>query len=275
MAVVTMKELLEAGVHFGHQTSRWHPKMEKYIYAGKNGIHIIDLQQTIELLAKACEFAKEVVLSGKDILFVGTKKQAQEVIKEAAERCGMPYVVERWMGGTLTNFSVIMSGVKRLERLERMEAEGQFEKMPKREAKMLQKQLEKMRKNLTGIRNMKELPGAVFLVDIRKEETALREAKRLDIPVIALVDTNCDPTPIDYPIPGNDDAIRSIKLITDKLADAIIEAKELKEQGAIVVEGRVEEVEETEGERRELLERVLHDEEEFRRIELMEEEMDR
>lgn len=275
MASVTMKELLEAGVHFGHQTSRWHPKMEKFIYAGKNGIHIIDLQQTIDLLEKACQFAKEVVLSGKDVLFVGTKKQAQEVIREAAERCGMPYVIERWMGGTLTNFSVIMSGIQRLEKLERMEAEGNFEMLPKREAKLLQKQLEKMRKNLSGIRNMKELPGAVFLVDIRKEETALREAKRLDIPVIALVDTNCDPTPIDYPIPGNDDAIRSIKLIADKLANAILEAKELKEQGAMVVAEKPEEVEETEGERRELLERMLRDEDEFRRMELMEEEMDR
>lgn len=275
MASVTMKELLEAGVHFGHQTSRWHPKMEKFIYAGKNGIHIIDLQQTIDLLEKACQFAKEVVLSGKDVLFVGTKKQAQEVIREAAERCGMPYVIERWMGGTLTNFSVIMSGVQRLEKLERMEAEGNFEMLPKREAKLLQKQLEKMRKNLSGIRNMKELPGAVFLVDIRKEETALREAKRLDIPIIALVDTNCDPTPIDYPIPGNDDAIRSIKLIADKLANAILEAKELKEQGAMVVAEKPEEVEETEGERRELLERMLRDEDEFRRMELMEEEMDR
>lgn len=270
-----MKELLEAGVHFGHQTSRWHPKMQKYIYAGKNGIHIIDLQQTIELLEKACEFAKEVVLSGKDILFVGTKKQAQEAIREAAERCGMPYVVERWMGGTLTNFSVIMNGVKRLERLEKMEAEGQFDTLPKREAKRLRKQLEKMRRNLNGIRNMKELPGAVFIVDIRKEETALREAKRLDIPVIALVDTNCDPTPIDYPIPGNDDAIRSIKLIADKLANAIAEAKELKEQGGIVLEEEAKEEEETEVERRALLERVLRDEEEFRRMELLEEEMDR
>lgn len=270
-----MKELLEAGVHFGHQTSKWHPKMEKYIYAGKNGIHIIDLQQTIELLEKACEFAKEVVLSGKDILFVGTKKQAQEVIREAAERCGMPYVVERWMGGTLTNFSVIMSGVRRLEQLEKMEAEGQFETLPKREAKILRKKLEKYRKNLSGIRNMKELPGAVFLVDIRKEETPLREAKRLDIPVIALVDTNCDPTLVDYPIPGNDDAIRSIKLIADKLANAISEAKELRDQGVMVIEEKPEEVEETEGERREMLERVLRDEEDFRRMELMEEEIDR
>ncbi|MBC7326997.1 30S ribosomal protein S2 [bacterium] len=272
MAVVTMKELLEAGVHFGHQTSRWHPKMEKYIYAGKNGIHIIDLQQTIELLEKACQFAKEVVLSGKDILFVGTKKQAQEAIKEAAERCGMPYVVERWMGGTLTNFITIMSGVKRLEELERMEKAGEFDLLPKREAKMLRKQLEKARKNLGGIRNMKELPGAVYIVDLRKEETALREAKRLDIPVIALVDTNCDPTPVDYPIPGNDDAIRSIKLITDKLAEAILEAKELKEQGVLVTETRDKGVEETEGERRALLERVL-EEGDFSKEELMEEDL--
>ncbi len=273
MAIVTMKELLEAGVHFGHQTSRWHPKMERYIYAGKNGIHIIDLQQTIELLERACEFAKQVVLSGKDVLFVGTKKQAQEVIREAAERCGMPYVVERWMGGMLTNFPVIMEGVKRLEHLEKMEAEGKFETLSKREAKMLRKKLEKIRRNLNGIRNMKELPGAVFIVDIRKEETALREAKRLDIPVIALVDTNCDPTSIDYPIPGNDDAIRSIKLIADKISNAILEAKELKEQGVIVVEEKPEE--ETRIEGRELLERVLMDEEEFKRIESMEEEMDR
>ncbi|MGB9798066.1 MAG: 30S ribosomal protein S2, partial [bacterium] len=251
------------------------PKMEKYIYGGKNGIHIIDLQQTIELLEKACQFAKEVVLSGKEILFVGTKKQAQEPIKEAAERCGMPYVVERWMGGTLTNFSVIMSGVKRLEKLEKMEAEGEFEKLPKREAKFLRKQLENARRNLGGIRNMKDLPGAVFIVDIRKDETALREAKRLDIPVIALVDTNCDPTQVDYPIPGNDDAIRSIKLIADKLAESIAEAKALREQGAIVTETKPQLEEETEGERRELLERALMVEEDFGKLELMEEEIDR
>jgi len=272
---VTMKELLEAGVHFGHQTSRWHPKMEKYIYGGKNGIHIIDLQQTIEMLEKACEFAKQVVLSGKEILFVGTKKQAQEPIREAAERCGMPYVVERWMGGTLTNFSVIMGGIKRLEKLEKMEAEGEFEKLPKREAKLLRKQLENARRNLSGIRNMKDLPGAVFIVDVRKEETALREAKRLDIPLIALVDTNCDPTQVDYPIPGNDDAIRSIKLVADKLSEAIAEAKELLEQGAIVVESKPEVEEETEGERRELLQRAMMAEEDFREIELLEEEIDR
>lgn len=275
MAVVTMKELLEAGVHFGHQTSRWHPKMAKYIYAGKNGIHIIDLQQTIELLEKACQFAKEVVISGKDVLFVGTKKQAQEVIREAAERCGMPYIVERWMGGTLTNFPVVMNGVKRLERLEKMEAEGKFETLPKRQAKMLRKQLEKTRKNLGGIRNMKELPGAIFLVDIRKEETPLKEAKRLGIPVIALVDTNCDPAPVDYLIPGNDDAIRSIKLIADKLANAIQEAKELKEQGAVVTEEKPEEAGESESERRELLESVLKDEEDLQTMEFIEEEMDR
>ncbi len=236
MPVVTMKELLEAGVHFGHQTSRWHPNMKKYIYGGKNGIYIIDLQQTIELLEKTCEFVKQVVLQGKTILFVGTKKQAQEAVREAAERCGMPYVVERWMGGTLTNFSVIMQGVKKLEELERMEETGELDRLPKREARLLRKKLEKMRRNLTGIRNMKELPGAIFIVDIRKEETALGEAKRLEIPVIAIVDTNCDPEKVEYPIPGNDDAIRSIKLIVDKIADSICQAQQLLEQGAVIVE---------------------------------------
>jgi len=221
-----MKQLLEAGVHFGHQTRRWNPKMAEYIFTERNGIYIIDLQKTVRKVEEAYRFVRDLVASGERMLFVGTKKQAQETIKEEAERCGMFYVNQRWLGGTLTNFKTIASRIARLEEIERMEEDGSFEVLPKKEVIELRKEKERLNRFLGGIRGMKTLPGAVFIVDPRKERIAVAEARKLGIPIVAIVDTNCDPDEVDYIIPGNDDAIRAVKLLTGIIADAVLEAKE-------------------------------------------------
>ena len=226
MAVVAMKQLLEAGVHFGHQTRRWDPKMAEYIFQARNGIHIIDLQKTSKKLDEAYSFVKEQVEEGKQVLFVGTKKQAQECVKEAAQKCGMYYVDQRWLGGMLTNFDTIQKRIQRLKELEEMEENGTFDVLPKKEVILLKKEMEKLERNLGGIKDMDKLPGVVFLVDPKKEKIAILEAKKLNIPVVGLVDTNCNPEELDYPIPGNDDAIRSVRLITDVMANAVIEGKQ-------------------------------------------------
>ena len=221
-----MKQLLEAGVHFGHQASRWNPKMKKYIYGARNNIHIVDLQITVEEIEKAYKFVVDVVKNGKSVLFVGTKKQAQEAIAQEAERCGQYFINARWLGGTLTNFKTIRSRVERLNKLDNMEKSGEFELLPKKEVIALKAEREKLQTVLGGIREMHTLPGALFVVDPKKEHIAITEAKRLGIPVVAIVDTNCDPEEVDYVIPGNDDAIRAVKLIAGKMADAVIEAKQ-------------------------------------------------
>ncbi len=226
MAVVAMKQLLEAGVHFGHQTRRWDPKMAEYIYQARNGIHIIDLQKTSKKIDEAYAFIKERVEEGETVLFVGTKKQAQECMKEAAISCGMYYVDQRWLGGMLTNFETIKKRVERLKKLETMQEDGTFEVLPKKEVIGLRKEMEKLERNLGGIKEMESLPGVIFIVDPKKERTAILEAKKLRIPVVGLVDTNCSPEDIDYPIPGNDDAIRSVKLIATVMANAVIEGKQ-------------------------------------------------
>ncbi len=226
MAVVAMKQLLEAGVHFGHQTRRWNPKMAEFIYQARNGIHIIDLQKTSKKIDEAYEFIKEQVEDGKTVLFVGTKKQAQECMKEAALMCDMYYVDQRWLGGMLTNFETIKARVQRLKELEKMQEDGTFDVLPKKEVIGLKKEMEKLEKNLGGIKEMNELPGLIFIVDPNKEKTAILEAKKLNIPVVGVVDTNCSPEDVDYPIPGNDDAIRSVKLIATVMANAVIEAKQ-------------------------------------------------
>lgn len=229
MAVVTMKQLLESGVHFGHQTRRWNPKMKPYIFTERNGIYIVDLQQTVKLVEVAYKVVRDLAMEGKEILFVGTKKQAQETVKKEAERCGMPYVNQRWLGGMLTNFQTINRRVKRLDELEKMEEEGMFEVLPKKEVIQLQKEKERLNRFLGGIRHMKRLPGAVYVVDPRKESIAVAEANKLGIPVVAIVDTNCDPDIIDYVIPGNDDAIRAVKLLTGVMADAVLEGNQGQE----------------------------------------------
>ena len=226
MAVVAMKQLLEAGVHFGHQTRRWDPKMAEYIFQARNGIHIIDLQKTSKKLDEAYAFLKEQAEEGKTVLFVGTKKQAQECMKEAAIKSGMYYVDQRWLGGMLTNFDTIQTRIKRLKDLETMAEDGTFEVLPKKEVILLKKEMEKLERNLGGIKEMDKLPGVIFLVDPKKEHIAILEAKKLGIPVIGLVDTNCNPEEVDYAIPGNDDAIRAVKLIADVMANAIIEGKQ-------------------------------------------------
>lgn len=226
MAVITMKSLLEAGVHFGHQTKRWNPKMSKYIYAARNDIHIIDLQISVDLVEKAYAFVREVAASGKSVLFVGTKKQAQEAVKEEATRCGMYFMNQRWLGGTLTNFKTIRSRIDRLNKINQMEAIGEFELLPKKEVAELKAERDKLEANLGGIKDMQELPGVMFVIDLKKEEIAVKEARRLHIPIVGLVDTNCDPDLVDYVIPGNDDAIRAIKLISSVIANAVIEANE-------------------------------------------------
>jgi len=226
MAVVAMKQLLEAGVHFGHQTRRWDPKMAEYIFQARNGIHIIDLQKTSKKLDEAYNFIKEQAEEGKDILFVGTKKQAQECVKDAAIRCNMFYVDQRWLGGMLTNYKTIQNRVNRLKKLEEMEADGTFELLPKKEVIELKKEMEKLEKNLGGIKEMTRLPGAMFIVDPKKERIAILEARKLGIPVVGLIDTNCNPEDVDYPIPGNDDAIRAVKLIADCIANAVIEGRQ-------------------------------------------------
>ena len=227
MSVISMKQLLEAGVHFGHQTRRWNPKMAPYIFTERNGIYIIDLQKTVKKAEEAYNFIKEISAEGKDILFVGTKKQAQEAIEEEAVRSNMHFVNNRWLGGMLTNFSTIKTRIKRMEEIEKMEEDGTFEVLPKKEVIKLKGDLEKLQKNLGGIRNLDaENVGAMFVVDPRKEKNAIAEAKILGIPVVAIVDTNCDPEEVDYVIPGNDDAIRAVKLITAKMADGIIEGRQ-------------------------------------------------
>ena len=226
MAVVAMKQLLEAGVHFGHQTRRWDPKMAEYIFQARNGIHIIDLQKTSKKLDEAYGFIKEQAEEGKTILFVGTKKQAQECMKEAALKCGMYYIDQRWLGGMLTNFDTIQKRIQRLKDLETMQEDGTFDVLPKKEVILLKKEMEKLERNLGGIKDMDQLPGVIFLIDPKKERIAILEARKLGIPVVGLVDTNCNPEELDYPIPGNDDAIRAVKLIADVMANAVIEGKQ-------------------------------------------------
>ena len=230
MSVISMKQLLEAGVHFGHQTRRWNPKMAQYIFTERNGIYIIDLQKTVKKAEEAYKAMKEIAETGKPVLFVGTKKQAQEAIKEEAERCGMFYVNERWLGGMLTNHKTIQTRINKLRELERMENEGVFEVLPKKEVIKLRAEKENLEKYLNGMKDMPELPGAMFVVDPRKENIAIQEAHRLGIPVFGIVDTNCDPEELDYAIPGNDDAIRAVKLITGAMANAIIEARQGAEE---------------------------------------------
>ena len=226
MAIVTMKQLLEAGVHFGHQTRRWNPKMAPYIFTDRNGIYIIDLQKTVRKIEEAYNFIKQVVTEGQSVLFVGTKKQAQLTIAEEAERCGMFYVNQRWLGGMLTNFQTIRKRINRLKELERMEAEGRFEALPKKEVAELLHEKNRLQKYLKGIKDMQKLPGALFVVDPRKERIAVAEARKLGIPIVAIVDTNCDPDEIDYIIPGNDDAIRAVRLLTSRMADAVLEGRQ-------------------------------------------------
>ena len=226
MAVVSMKQLLEAGVHFGHQTRRWNPKMAEYIFTERNGIYIIDLQKTVKKLNEAYLFARDIAADGKDILFVGTKKQAQDSIKEEAENCSMPYVNARWLGGMLTNFRTIRTRIARLEQLRKMKEDGTFDLLPKKEVIKLELEIEKLEKFVGGIQEMEQLPGALFIVDPRKERIAVQEAKKLGIPIIAIVDTNCDPDEIDAVIPGNDDAIRAVKLIASTIAAAVIEGRQ-------------------------------------------------
>lgn len=230
MGVVTIKELLEAGVHFGHQTNRWNPKMKRYIFGERNGIYIIDLQQTVQRVQAAYNFVRDTVAAGESVLFVGTKRQAQEILEEEAKRCRMFYVTQRWLGGTLTNFQTIRRSVEKLKKLEAAQTDGTYERLTKKEVSQMEKDRLKLEKSLAGIKNMNSLPGCVFVLDIRIERIAVLEANRLGIPVVAVVDTNCDPDGIDYPIPGNDDAIRSIKLIASRIADACIEGAHLRSQ---------------------------------------------
>ncbi len=232
MAVISMKQLLEAGVHFGHQTRRWNPKMAKYIFTERNGIYIIDLQKTVKKVDEAYAFLRSVAEEGKSVLFVGTKKQAQESIKTEAERAGQFYVNERWLGGMMTNFQTIQKRITRLKELEAMEADGTFDVLTKKEAQGLRHEMEKLEKYLGGIKDMKKIPGALFIVDPRKERIAVAEARKLNIPIVALVDTNCDPDEIDYVIPGNDDAIRAVKLLTGRMADAVLEGRQGQEDEA-------------------------------------------
>ena len=226
MPVVSMKQLLEAGVHFGHQTRRWNPKMAQYIFTERNGIYIIDLQKTVKKLEEAYLFVRDAAADGSDVLFVGTKKQAQDSVKEEAIRCGMPYVNARWLGGMLTNFNTIKRRIKRLEQLKKMEADGTFDLLPKKEVIKLKLEIETLEKFMGGIVNMKKQPAAMFIVDPRKERIAVQEAHKLGIPIVAIVDTNCDPDEIDYVIPGNDDAIRAVRLIAGAMADAVIEGRQ-------------------------------------------------
>jgi small subunit ribosomal protein S2 len=244
MAQLSMKELLESGVHFGHQTRRWNPKMKRYIYGARNGIYIIDLHQTIKLFEDALNYVHKLIEDGGNILFVGTKKQAQAAIKEAAERSGQYFVSERWLGGTLTNWNTIQQRVSRLKELDRMEEEGYFDRLPKKEAIKRRQERDELERFLGGIRNMSAMPTAMFIVDLNKEAIAVKEAKKLGIPIIAIVDTNCDPDWADVVIPGNDDAIRAIRLVTQKVSDTILEARPLGEgvtEGALTEEGEVAE----------------------------------
>ena len=241
MAVISMKQLLEAGVHFGHQTRRWNPKMAQYIFTERNGIYIIDLQKTVKKIDEAYAFIRDVAMEGKSILFVGTKKQAQESIESEAKRCNQYYVNNRWLGGMLTNFRTIQTRIKRLNEIDRMEQQGQFEVLPKKEVIQLKAEREKLETNQGGIREMKKLPGALFVVDPRKEPIAVTEARILNIPIVGIVDTNCDPDEIDYVIPGNDDAIRAVKLIAGKMADAVLEGKQGEQSEVVEETAKVEE----------------------------------
>ena len=243
MAVVSMKQLLEAGVHFGHQTRRWNPKMAEYIFTERNGIYIIDLQKTVRKLEEAYNFVRELSMEGKSVLFVGTKKQAQDSVRDEAQRAGAYYVNARWLGGMLTNFRTIRRRIDRLNQLKTMESDGTFEMLPKKEVVKLNLEIEKLEKFLGGIKDMKQLPGALFIVDPRKERIAVAEAKKLGIPIVAIVDTNCDPDEIDYVIPGNDDAIRAVKLISGTIASAIVEGKE-GQMGAAEAEAKENETDE-------------------------------
>ena len=245
MSVISMKQLLEAGVHFGHQTRRWNPKMAEYIYTERNGIYIIDLQKSVGLVDQAYKAISDIAAEGGTILFVGTKKQAQDAIKSEAERCGMFYVNERWLGGMLTNFKTIRSRIERLKEIEAMEADGTFEVLPKKEVLALRKEMEKLTKNLGGIKEMKKIPDAIFIVDPKKERICVQEAHTLGIPLVGIADTNCDPEELDYVIPGNDDAIRAVKLIVSRMADAVIEAnqgaeQEVEEEAEVAEEATVE-----------------------------------
>jgi len=226
MSVISMKQLLEAGVHFGHQTRRWNPKMKEYIFTERNGIYIIDLQKTVKKIEEAYFFIRDLVMNGESILFVGTKKQAQESVEQEAKRCEMFYVNQRWLGGMLTNFKTIQGRIAQLRRIEQMEATGQFSLLPKKEVIKLMAERDKLERNLGGIKEMKKLPGALFIIDPRKEHIAIMEARNLGIPIVAIVDTNCDPDEVDYVIPGNDDAIRAVKLLSSKIADAVLEGKQ-------------------------------------------------
>lgn len=244
MVAISMKQLLEAGVHFGHQTRRWNPKMSRFIFTQRNGIYIIDLQKTVQKIKEAAYFLKETVKSGKTVLFVGTKKQAQDAVKEDAIRCGAFYVSERWLGGTLTNFQNLRKRVDRMKELRKMREQGIVENLPPKEAKKLNDEFQKLERFFTGIEGMDKLPGVLFVIDPKKEYIAVAEARKMEIPVVAVIDTNCDPDEIDYPIPGNDDAIRAVKLLTTKIADAILEAKQeipsLAVETAPAPEGAVE-----------------------------------
>lgn len=232
MAVVSMKQLLEAGVHFGHQTRRWNPKMSRFIFTERNGIYIIDLQKTVKMMEQAYQFVRDLARDGGNVLFVGTKKQAQEAVKDEAIRSDMFFVNHRWLGGTLTNFGTIQKRIERLHDLERMEEDGTFEVLPKKEVVLLKKEQARLEKFLGGIKHMKKLPDAIFIIDPRKERIAVAEARKLNIPIISIVDTNCDPDEVDYVIPGNDDAIRAVRLFTAKIADAIIEGKQGEQQSS-------------------------------------------
>jgi small subunit ribosomal protein S2 len=241
VAVISMKQLLEAGVHFGHQTRRWNPKMARYIFTERNGIYIIDLQKTVKKVEEAYRFVRDIAADGGKVLFVGTKKQAQDSVRDEAIRCGMYFINQRWLGGTLTNFETIKKRIVRLKQLEKMKEDGTFEVLPKKEVILLNKEMDRLEKFLGGIKDMKGVPDALFVIDPRKERIAIAEAKKLNIPIIAIVDTNCDPDEIDVVIPGNDDAIRAVKLLTGKMADAIIEANAAKEQEEEVQQSSEEE----------------------------------
>ena len=244
MSVISMKQLLEAGVHFGHQTRRWNPKMKPYIFTERNGIYIIDLQMTVKKIEEAYYFIRDLAAQDKTILFVGTKKQAQESIEQEAKRCEMFYVNQRWLGGMLTNWKTIQTRIARLKKIDQMEANGDFDLLPKKEVIGLLNEREKLEKNLGGIKEMKKLPAALFVVDPRKEHIAIAEARSLGIPIVAIIDTNCDPDEVDYPIPGNDDAIRAVKLIAAKMADAVLEGKQGEQMTDAAVDATEEETEE-------------------------------
>ncbi len=244
MSVIAMKQLLEAGVHFGHQTRRWNPKMREYIFTERNGIYIIDLQKTVKKIDEAYSYVRDVAMNDGTVLFVGTKKQAQESIEQEAKRCEMFYVNQRWLGGLLTNFKTIRSRIERLRQIEKMEENGDFDLLPKKEVIKLKAEQEKLEKNLGGIKEMKKLPTCMFVVDPRKEHIAVQEARCLGIPIVAIVDTNCDPDDVDYVIPGNDDAIRAVKLIASKMADAVLEGKQGEQMTEAAVDASVEKAEE-------------------------------